>query len=88
MYDILLQDSYTEWVVPLTLAIMWILSLQLFSIAHPSYERNNIESTRQSAVFIVPATRSERPLRIAEQLFKTVKRKECPDDPEGPHSSI
>ncbi|MEK3889331.1 hypothetical protein [Bacillus sp. FSL K6-3431] len=88
MYEILLQDSYAEWVVPLTMAVVWILSLQFFSIVHPIYDHNKMESERQSTIFIVPTTRNEHPLRIAERLIKTVKRKECPDDSEGPHFSI
>lgn len=88
MYDILLQDSYAEWVVPLTLAIIWILSLRLFFVAHPVYARSKMDSEWQSAIFIEPTIINERPIYIVINIMKTVKRKECPDDLEGPHLSI
>jgi hypothetical protein len=88
MYELLLQQSYAEWVVPLTIALMWVLSWQFFTLAHPIYEHNKLASDRQSAVFIAPTRSVERPTCIAAQIVKTVKRKECPDDPEGLHFSI
>ncbi|MBS4178872.1 hypothetical protein [Lederbergia citrea] len=88
MFELLLQDSYTEWVIPLTLAIVWILSWQLMSLSDPVYARRKMEYPCQSTTFIVPKIINERPLLSGLQLTKTVKRKECPDDPEGPHLSI
>lgn len=88
MYEILFQDSYAEWVVPLTLALIWLLSLQLFFTAHPVHAHRKMDSDWKSAIFIVPTIINERPIAIGPQLIKSVKRKECPDDPEGPHLSI
>jgi len=88
MYEILLQESYTEWVVPLAIAIMWILSLQLFSLSHPVGSQDKFSSIQQKHIALVPSAIREIPCLNGLHLTRTVRRKECPDDTEGPHSSI
>jgi len=88
MFEILLQDSYTDWVVPLTVAIVWILSWQLFTLSDPVSARGKMDCPWKNEIVIPQTITDEHWFHTAQQLVKTVKRKECPDDPEGPHLSI
>ncbi|MBS4207971.1 hypothetical protein [Bacillus sp. FJAT-50079] len=88
MFELILQDSYAEWIVPLTLAVIWILSLQLFSLGHPVYTRNKSDFEPQMAIIRMPEHVIENPDRLVYLLMRTIKRKESPDDSEGPHLSI
>jgi len=87
MYEILFQESYTEWVVPLTLAITWLLSWQVLLLSHPvqTNRKGKIDTTFLIKHFSMPVPLKECPVFNVSRLIKTVKRKEAPDDPEGPH---
>ncbi|MBS4219654.1 hypothetical protein KHA96_15165 [Bacillus sp. FJAT-49711] len=87
MYDILFQESYTEWVVPLTLAITWLLSWQIVLLSHPvqTNRKRKIDTHFHINDFLTQAHPKECPVFDVSRLIKTVKRKEAPDDPEGPH---
>ncbi|MCR2821677.1 hypothetical protein [Lederbergia panacisoli] len=87
MFDLLFHDSYTEWVVPLTLAITWLLSWQILLLSHPvqANRKGKIDTIFHIQDILIPAPPKERPVFDVSRLIKTVKRKEAPDDPEGPH---
>ncbi|HLU24051.1 hypothetical protein [Lederbergia graminis] len=86
MLELLLQDSYAEWVVPLTIAVIWISGWQLFSLSGYFQTHSKLDnSIHINNVEVNDCIDNERPLHIRHPFFKTVKRKECPDEVEGPH---
>ncbi|MBS4202080.1 hypothetical protein KHA93_20950 [Bacillus sp. FJAT-49732] len=87
MFELLFQDSYTEWVVPLTLAITWLLSWQIFLLSHPvqANRKGKIDTAFHINHFSIPVPPKECLVFNITRFIKTVKRKEAPDDMEGPH---
>ncbi|MFS0612953.1 hypothetical protein [Lederbergia ruris] len=88
MYDLLLQESYAEWVLPLTIAIIWILSWQLIMLSRSVQANGRASESVQLNIFTMPTIQNERPRHRRFQLMKTVRRQESPDDSDDHHFSI
>ncbi|KRG12247.1 hypothetical protein [Lederbergia galactosidilytica] len=88
MYDLLLQESYAEWILPLTIAIIWILSWQLIILSHSVQTNGRASESVHLNIFTMPTIRNDRPRYHRFQLMKTVRRQESPDDADDHHFSI
>ncbi|KRG13060.1 hypothetical protein ACA29_09425 [Lederbergia galactosidilytica] len=75
MYDLLLQESYAEWILPLTIAIIWILSWQLIILSHSVQTNGRASESVHLNIFTMPTIRNDRPryhsLSINENSKKT-----------------
>ncbi|MCJ7841051.1 hypothetical protein MUB24_09080 [Lederbergia sp. NSJ-179] len=88
MYDLLLQESYAEWILPLTIAIIWILSWQLIMLSRSVQTNGRAHESVQLNIFMAPTIQNDRPHLLRFQPMKTVKRQESPDDSEEDHFPI
>lgn len=87
MYELLLYDSYLEWVVPLTVALIWIWSLKVVYIVHPVDAKTKTDKHGQAVIFHRILLHHDVSMTMILQLIMTVRRKENPDDPEALHLS-
>lgn len=86
MVELLFQESYIEWILPLTIAVIWILGWQLFSLTNSVQANGKLDASFQSDIYTAPMLQQELPLCLHHDLIKTIKKKVCPDnDSEGPH---
>ncbi|RST76987.1 hypothetical protein D4T97_000325 [Siminovitchia acidinfaciens] len=83
MIELILQDSFAEWVIPLTLVIMWIFSLVIISLCHPVRAQKQYHYSSKDYLFNIPIVSDGLAPGIGLLLIKTVRRKVCPDDTEG-----
>ncbi|HBZ11945.1 MAG TPA: hypothetical protein DEO65_19100 [Bacillus bacterium] len=80
MFDIIFQESYAEWFIPLTILIMWILSLGIVSLSRPVNTQNHFQNFKKENILHITTVNDEPSPCFSLQLIKTVRRKVCPDD--------
>ncbi|WP_062106881.1 hypothetical protein [Bacillus niameyensis] len=85
MYELLLQDTYTEWLVPLAIAAIWILSWQLFLLARPIRANGKMNNSIRMEISFSAGIPMDKPFLPNLQLIKTFKRQESPEDSEEDH---
>lgn len=80
MIEILLQDSYAEWSVPLTILIIWIFSLVIISLFRLVNRQNHYQNIKKEKNFLNRQVYDEPSTPHCLQFIKMVRRKLCPDD--------
>lgn len=83
MFEVILQDSFTEWLVPLTILIMWMISLGIISLSRPVNTQSHYQNIKKDHLVLETAACDEPAPRMCLQLIKTVRRKVSPDDADG-----
>ncbi|MFS0643378.1 hypothetical protein [Siminovitchia sp. 179-K 8D1 HS] len=83
MLDLFLQDSFAEWLVPLTILIMWMISLGIISLSSPVNTQNHYQNIKKDHIVLETAACDEPAPRRCLLLIKTVRRKVSPDDADG-----
>lgn len=83
MFELFIQESYMEWLVPLTFVIMWMLTLRIISLGYSIGIQEHFQNVGKDDLTLINLGSEDSAPRLCHQLVKTIKRKICPDDPEG-----
>lgn len=89
MHDIILQETYAEWLVPLAIVTIWILRWQLLLLFQPVQVNEKMSHSIDMDIFKKPIHLVQKPLPFLWNYMILIRRKESPEDvDENHHLSI